>query len=120
VCIVRAPGRVNLMGRHVDHQGGHVNPLAIDREVILVASPRDDDVIRLVNVRPREFPDREFKMSDLLGNFNWDDWLSYVDSPQVRQLVRDTAGTGATTPRRRSCGSSRSIMRFGSAAWTAP
>jgi N-acetylgalactosamine kinase len=92
VCIVRAPGRVNLMGRHVDHQGGHVNPLAIDREVILVASPRDDDVIRLVNARPREFPDRQFRMSELLGNFNWDDWLSYVDSPQVRQLVRETAG----------------------------
>jgi len=91
-CIVRAPGRVNLMGRHVDHQGGYVNPLAIDREVILVASPRNDDLIRLVNVSPREFPDREFVMSELLGNFNWDDWLSYVDSPQVRQLVRETAG----------------------------
>lgn len=91
-CIVRAPGRVNLMGRHVDHQGGHVNPLAIDREVILVASPREDDTIRLVNVRPRDFPDRRFRMSELLGSFNWDDWLSYVDSPQVRQLVRETAG----------------------------
>jgi len=92
VCIVRAPGRVNLMGRHVDHQGGYVNPMAIDREVVLVASPRQDDVVRLVNLRRREFPDRAFRMSELLGHFNWDDWLSYVDSPQVRQLVRETAG----------------------------
>ena len=36
VCIVRAPGRVNLMGRHVDHRGGMTNFLAIDRETMAV------------------------------------------------------------------------------------
>ncbi|MBI3920500.1 MAG: galactokinase family protein, partial [Armatimonadetes bacterium] len=28
VIISRSPGRLNLMGRHVDHRGGHVNPIA--------------------------------------------------------------------------------------------
>ena len=40
VCIVRAPGRVNLMGRHVDHRGGMTNFLAIDRETLAVVGLR--------------------------------------------------------------------------------
>ena len=92
VCIVRAPGSINLMGRHVDHQGGHVNVMAIDREVVMVAGDRDDDLVRLTNLKARDFPSREFGISRLLGDFNWDDWLSFVDSPQVRRLVRESAG----------------------------
>ncbi|MDP6380569.1 MAG: NTP transferase domain-containing protein, partial [Phycisphaerae bacterium] len=38
--LCRAPGRVNLMGRHVDHRGGYVNVMAISREVLLAAGPR--------------------------------------------------------------------------------
>ncbi len=40
VVISRAPGRVNLMGRHVDHRGGYVNVMAISRELLVAASPR--------------------------------------------------------------------------------
>jgi galactokinase len=36
---VRAPGRVNLLGEHVDYNDGPVLPAAIDRAVYLAASP---------------------------------------------------------------------------------
>lgn len=39
---VRAPGRVNLMGDHTDHQDGLVLPAAIDRECVVTATPTSD------------------------------------------------------------------------------
>jgi N-acetylgalactosamine kinase len=92
IILVRAPGRVNLMGRHVDHRGGFVNPLAIDREVVFAAAPRTDDRIVLTNTDHRQFPDREFSIGDLLGGLEWNDWLSYVDSPRVVRMVRQAGG----------------------------
>ncbi|MBN2257879.1 MAG: galactokinase [Anaerolineaceae bacterium] len=41
--IGRAPGRVNLMGEHVDYNDGFVLPVAIDRTVAIAFSPSDDD-----------------------------------------------------------------------------
>ncbi len=40
--VVRAPGRVNLIGEHTDYNQGFVFPCAIDREMVIVASPRAD------------------------------------------------------------------------------
>ncbi len=37
--VVRAPGRVNLLGAHVDYNDGWVMPAAIDRTVHLAAAP---------------------------------------------------------------------------------
>jgi galactokinase len=46
--LARAPGRVNLLGEHVDYNQGPVLPAAIDRDVWLAASQLDHDVIELV------------------------------------------------------------------------
>jgi len=50
VIVVRVPGRVNLMGRHVDHRGGFVNPIAIPREALFVAKPREDNLVAVSNL----------------------------------------------------------------------
>jgi galactokinase len=42
VLVVRAPGRVNLIGDHTDYQDGFCLPMAIDREVVIRAEPRSD------------------------------------------------------------------------------
>jgi galactokinase len=40
--VVRAPGRVNLIGEHTDYNDGFVFPAAIDREMIIAATPKAD------------------------------------------------------------------------------
>ncbi len=45
--VIRAPGRVNLIGEHTDYNDGFVLPLAIDRAIWFAIQPRSDDVVLL-------------------------------------------------------------------------
>ena len=40
--LVRAPGRINLIGEHTDYNGGFVMPASIDKAIWLAASLRND------------------------------------------------------------------------------
>jgi len=42
-----APGRINLIGAHLDYNGGDVLPLAVDRGIYVAARARDDGLVRL-------------------------------------------------------------------------
>ncbi len=89
VFIVRSPGRLNLLGRHVDHRGGRVNVIAIDDEIIMVASPRDDDVIELRNSDEKAFGAAAFSIGQQVASLDWGDWLTCVNSPKTLAMVSD-------------------------------
>jgi galactokinase len=40
--IIRAPGRINLIGEHLDYNDGYVLPAAIDKAIWMAASKRND------------------------------------------------------------------------------
>jgi N-acetylgalactosamine kinase len=95
VAIIRSPGRINLMGRHIDHQGGMVNVMAVNREIILVAAPRNDDAVSLTNTDETHFSEQAFRISDLVANLNWDDWQHVVDGPRINRMLDAARGDWA-------------------------
>ncbi|MBN2449890.1 MAG: NTP transferase domain-containing protein [Lentisphaeria bacterium] len=90
--LCRAPGRINLMGRHVDHRGGHVNVMAINREALLAAAPREDDLVRLRHLDVTRFPNREFHVFDLLRDETWPDWMDFLESHSARRVLAAAPG----------------------------
>lgn len=43
--VIRAPGRVNLIGEHTDYNHGFVLPCAIEQHTLVALSPRTDDTV---------------------------------------------------------------------------
>ena len=46
-----SPGRVNLMGAHLDYNGGPVMPMAIDRGTLIALRERDDVIDRVIALK---------------------------------------------------------------------
>ncbi|MBT8165037.1 MAG: galactokinase [Acidimicrobiia bacterium] len=74
--LVRAPGRINLIGDHTDYNGGFVLPMAIDHELAIAARPRPDRIVRVHS--ETEVDGTEFALDTVARGTGWAEYLKGV------------------------------------------
>lgn len=94
VVIARAPGRVNLMGRHIEHRGGSINVISINREMLAVAGRREDDRVLMNNLNGK-FQKREFSISECLHASSTANWVDFIESDEITRMVTENKGDWA-------------------------
>ena len=52
----RAPGRVNIIGEHIDYCGYSVLPAALEQDFIMAYIPSDDNQITINNIDKDQYP----------------------------------------------------------------
>jgi galactokinase len=72
--VVRAPGRVNLIGEHTDYNDGFVLPMAINRATWIALRPRHDRIVRIYSLEFNEAA--EFELDQLERTPSH--WTEYV------------------------------------------
>ena len=87
-----APGRVNLIGEHVDYNGGRCLPMALTRVTAAAVRRRDDDVVRLTSTDPGAEP-FEARLAEL-GPGSVHGWAAYAAGTlwAVREAGVDVPG----------------------------
>jgi galactokinase len=91
--LVEAPGRINLIGEHIDYCKLPVLPMAIERRVRLFLRPRDDAEVRVTSTA-QDYALRTFALSEAIQRYPAGDWGNYVKAA-AQVIVRHLAMGGA-------------------------
>ncbi|MGD0222851.1 MAG: galactokinase [Terriglobia bacterium] len=118
--VVRAPGRVNLIGEHTDYNDGFVLPAAIDRAVTYAGRRRAD---RRVRVYSEDFKATvDFDLDDIqkAGENTWSNFLrgvsKFLEADGHRLTGADIA-FGGNVPREAGLSSSAAVEVGATAFW---
>ncbi|MBD3227311.1 MAG: hypothetical protein GF329_03910, partial [Candidatus Lokiarchaeota archaeon] len=72
--LIKAPGRVNLVGGHTDYNLGYVLPCAVDKNIIIGSIPSKDEFYRFNSLNFKSMI--SFKKKDL--NQIDKKWINYI------------------------------------------
>lgn len=76
VKIFFSPGRVNLIGEHIDYNGGMVLPCAINLGTYAISAKRSDRKVRMISLNFEEMGVVESDLDDILYDSK-KDWANY-------------------------------------------
>lgn len=77
---VQCPGRVNIIGEHIDYSGYSVLPMAIEQNVIVAVIPGSNDgdtTLSLANTNSEQYPGGDLKGSLSTLDLESHDWKTY-------------------------------------------
>lgn len=93
--VCQVPGRVNLIGEHIDYSGLSVLPVAIDRYLWAAFRPRTDGAVHLAS-DGSAFATSMFEASDIIEPVGPGDWSNYaraaVQALHGAMELKDTFG----------------------------
>jgi N-acetylgalactosamine kinase len=75
--IVRVPGRVNLIGEHIDYCGFPVFPMAVEKYITFVVGQNQNNLLRLKNVQHSLYPDFTCSLENSLNVNIPPSWSDY-------------------------------------------
>lgn len=81
--ITRSPGRVNIIGEHLDYNEGYVLPAAIDKAIYVGISKRNDDKIYLHSVDYNE--DYQVSLQDIKPTKTWATYVLGVTDQLIKR-----------------------------------
>ncbi|OGS27620.1 MAG: hypothetical protein A2297_02630 [Elusimicrobia bacterium RIFOXYB2_FULL_48_7] len=82
---VKIPSRINLKGVHVEHRGGFVNYMAIDKFATMNVESREDDIVEIRNKDSEKFQPRSFSISQELPREKRGNWVEYLAGVKLEQ-----------------------------------
>lgn len=102
----RVPGRVNLIGEHIDYCGFSVLPMAIEQEIVLAVGYNDSDIIKLINFDSDKYDNFSTSVHDLCINTTNPRWYYYflcgykriAESYELQQKGLDVVVKGTIPP----------------------
>ncbi|MGC8977139.1 MAG: galactokinase family protein [Candidatus Ratteibacteria bacterium] len=81
IIIIRVPARINLLGTHVEHRGGFINTIAIDKNLYCIAGKRNDRKVYIYDIEEEKYPEKIFDIDEELceKNILWTDFIRKVN-----------------------------------------
>ena len=76
--LIKAPGRVNLIGEHTDYNDGFVLPCAIDYQAVVASAKREDRIVRVVSV----------DYGNAIDEFSLDEDITFVQDKMWANYIR--------------------------------
>ena len=94
VGFVRAPGRLNTLSMHSDHRGSYINPISLNREMLICYAERHDSSVEVYNLNSY-YGKRKFNITEesppnkINSESEWLDWTQKKTNERKKASTND-------------------------------